>query len=162
MNCEEAHAAILRGVESGSTESGSSEVSDHLSSCADCRAAMEDHRRVMSVLTTRPDAPVPLGFATRVVATLGSDQGWLDALNWRLWTYRLAPVAAALLLVSVLTLAPATSRTPMEFAQLVDEWAADDNADAVPMFSVFWQQDMSEDELLETVLTADPDEPRWE
>ena len=162
MNCEKARAAILRGAESGGRESVSSEVSDHLSSCADCRAAMEDHRLVMRVLTTRRDAPVPLGFATRVVASLESGQGWLDALNWRLWTYRLAPVAAALLLVSILTLAPATSRTPAEFAQLVDAWAADDNADAVPMFSVFWQQDVTEDDLLEAVLTADPDEPRWE
>jgi hypothetical protein len=83
---------------------------------------------------------------------------WLDMLNWRAWTFRLAPVAAALVLVASLGYGPTEAAEPMEFADLVAEWVVEDNDETSPAFALFWEDDVDDETLLEAVLTANPDE----
>ena len=85
--------------------------------------------------------------------------GWLDALNWRVWTFRLAPVAAALMVVAAMGFGPTEAAEPLEFSDLVAEWVVDEDAEGLPAFSLLWQDDVTDDTLLEAVLTANPDEP---
>ena len=127
----------------------------------------DDQQAVRELLASRPAAEVPPDLAARVMARIDDDgPRWLDVLNWRLWTYRLAPVAVALLLAAALGSAPTPSSSSsseiVEFDELVDAWTADDHADTVPMFTLFGQPDVTDDELLEAVLSAAPDEERWE
>ena len=48
---------------------------------------------------------------------------------------------------------------PLEFSDLVAEWVAEEDAETLPAFSLLWQEEVTDDTLLEAVLTADPDEP---
>jgi len=78
----------------------------HLTSCPACRSAVDEQRAVRTALQAREDAPLPLGFATRVRARVLAERaepGWLDVVRWRTWTCRLAPVATALLIVGLAT-----------------------------------------------------------
>jgi len=47
----------------------------------------------------------------------------------------------------------------LEFSDLVAEWVVEDVAEGLPAFSLLWQEEVTDDTLLEAVLTADPDEP---
>ena len=78
-------------------------------------------------------------------------------INWRVWTFRLAPVSAALIAVAALGFGPTEAAEPMEFSDLVAEWVVEENAEGLAAFSLLWQEAVTDDTLLEAVLTADPD-----
>lgn len=159
MHCDEAGLLLLRRLE-GRLEAGEEQpLERHLEQCETCRETLETQRRVAAVLSSRPVAEAPPGFAGRVMAELEPVPGWLDALNWRVWTFRLAPVAAALMVVAVLGFGPTEAAEPMEFSDLVAEWVVEEAGEGLPAFSLLWQEGVSGDTLLEAVLTADPDEP---
>ena len=82
---------------------------------------------------------------------------WLDVLNWRAWTFRLVPVAAALTLVAALGFGPTEAEEPLEFVDLVAEWVVEPDAETLPPFALFWEGEVAEETLLEAVLTASPD-----
>ena len=102
MHCDEAGPLLLRRLEGRLEPDEGQPLERHLEQCETCRETLEVQRCVAAVLASRPVAEAPLGFAVRVMADLEPVPGWLDALNWRVWTFRLAPVAAALLVVAAL------------------------------------------------------------
>ncbi len=159
MLCDEAGPLLLRRLEGRLEPDEGQSLERHLEQCETCRETLDVQRRVAAVLSSRPVAEVPLGFAGRVMANLEPVPGWLDALNWRVWTFRLAPVAAALLVVAALGFGPTEAAEPLEFSDLVAEWVVEEDAEGLPAFSLLWQEEVTDDALLEAVLTADPDEP---
>ena len=159
MLCDEAGPLLLRRLEGRLEADEGQRLERHLEQCETCRETLEVQRRVAAVLSSRPVAEVPLGFAGRVMANLEPVPGWLDALNWRVWTFRLAPVAAALLVVAALGFGPTEAAEPLEFSDLVAEWVVEEDAEGLPAVSLLWQEEVTDDALLEAVLTADPDEP---
>ena len=159
MLCDEAGPLLLRRLEGRLEPDEGQSLERHLEQCETCRETLDVQRRVAAVLSSRPVAEVPLGFAGRVMANLEPVPGWLDALNWRVWTFRLAPVAAALLVVAALGFGPTEAAEPLEFSDLVAEWVVKEDAEGLPAFSLLWQEEVTDDALLEAVLTADPDEP---
>lgn len=161
MNCAEARPLILRGAEGRLELEAQQELAGHLGTCHACWQAFEDQQLVIDALANRPDAAPSLGFPGRVIASLDVTQAWLDAPSWRVWTFRLAPVAAALFVVAAFGLGPSERAEPLEFSDLVAAWVTDteEDADALPTFTLFWRQDVTDDTLLDAVLTADPDEP---
>ena len=159
MLCDEAGPLLLRRLEGRLEADEGQRLDRHLEQCEVCRETLEAQRRVAAVLSSRPVAEAPLGFAGRVMANLEPVPGWLDALNWRVWTFRLAPVAAALLVVAALGFGPTEAAEPLEFSDLVAEWVVKEDAEGLPAFSLLWQEEVTDDALLEAVLTADPDEP---
>ena len=159
MHCDEAGPLLLRRLEGRLEGDEGHPLERHLEQCETCRETLEVQRRVAAVLSSRPVAEAPLGFAGRVMANLEPVPGWLDALNWRVWTFRLAPVAAALIVVAALGFGPTAAAEPMEFSDLVAEWVVEEDAQGLPAFSLLWQEEVSADTLLEAVLTEDPDEP---
>ena len=159
MQCGDVERLVLRRLEGRLAADEGRRLERHLQQCETCRETLEAHRRVAAVLSSRPMAEVPQGFADRVMANIEPAPGWLDALNWRLWTFRLAPVAAALMAVAVLGFGPTVAAAPLEFSDLVAEWVVEEGAEGLPAFSLLWQEEVTDDTLLEAVLTADPDEP---
>lgn len=159
MRCDEA-GPLLLGWEEGRLDAAAARrVGQHLEHCEACREIVEAQRRVSAILAARPLAEAPWGFSNRVMARLATAPGWVEVLNWRAWTVRLAPVAAGLVVVATLGFGPTEAAAPIEFSDLVTDWVAEDDAATLPAFSLLWQEEVTDDTLLEAVLTADPGEP---
>ena len=159
MRCDDVERAVIARAAGRLDPAGAERLEAHLDGCAACREAAGGQDDVAAVLSARPDAAPPLGFATRVMAHLDGPPTWLDVIDWRRWTVRLAPVAAALLVAAAVGLRPAEAVEPIEFSDLVTDWVGVDDAAESPALSLLWQDDVSDDALLEAVLTAGPDEP---
>lgn len=159
MRCDEAEPLLLRRLERRLGAAESQRVERHLALCERCRATVETQERVAAVLSARPAVEAPVGFAHRVMANLDTSPGWLELLNWRVWTCRLAPVAAAMVVVAVLGFGSTKTTEPLEFSDLVADWVVDEDAGALPAFSLLWQEAVADETLLEAVLTANPNEP---
>ena len=154
MQCHEIESLVMRRLGGRLDGDAAAQLDRHLDECVSCRDTLDAQRAVAGVLAARPAAEVPLGFTTRVMAELEAVPGWLDLINWRIWTVRLAPVAAALVVVAVLGFGPTEAAAPIEFSDLVTEWVADEETGAAPPFSVLWQDEVTDETLLEAVLTA--------
>ena len=133
------------------------ELEAHLAQCADCRAALADQHFVAGVLRSRrPLEPSP-AFAANLAARLDDISGWLGLLDWRMWTFRLAPVALAIFLIAVFagssstrTAFTAPSATESTTATL-ETWTRGVNESSSAAAAV-WQDRTSSDALLETML----------
>jgi hypothetical protein len=86
-------------------------------------------------------------FNTTLAARLDDASGWFGIADWRVWTFRLAPVAGALGLAAFLT-AGASAGTS---SPTVEEWAFR-TPDTSSSASALWQDDVTTDSLLETIL----------
>ena len=93
-----------------------------------------------------PPPDVPADFVSRVNARIDETAGWFGLADFRLWTLRLAPMAAGLALIALLWPAPTSSTvtTPPE--------AAAPSARFSPASASDWQQDVSADALLDAAL----------
>lgn len=116
----------------------------------------DDDAAVAAALRSRPDAALPPGFADRLAARLEEERGWIGLADWRAWTFRFAPAAAALLAVAALV-AGRTDDEPPSLSAVAESWAAGDG-DGRPATSVLWQPEVSADSLLQMILTAGPDD----
>ena len=168
MTCQQAEPLLARAADGTLDADRGRTLARHLDGCADCREALDAQQALRDVLTGRPAAPVPLGFATRVMANLperefASAAAWLDVLNWRAWTLRLAPLAGALIVGAALGPGPASVETgELEFSTLVTAWVADEPADAdvldpaavEPLTRLWPDGDEPTDDLLIDVLLA--------
>ncbi len=157
MRCDDVERAVIARAAGRLDAVGLRRLEAHLAGCAACREAAGSQDDVAAVLSARPDAPPPLAFATRVMARLDGPPTWLDVINWRRWTVRLAPVAAALLVAAGVGLRPAAAVEPIEFSDLVTDWVEVDDAAGPPALSLLWQEEVSDDALLEAVLTSGQD-----
>ena len=63
------------------------------------------------------------------------------------------------MLLAALGLEPTEAAEPMEFSDLVADWVVEGDSDALPAISVFLEDEVSEDALLEAVLTVNYGEP---
>ena len=157
MRCDDVERAVIARAAGRLDPAAAGRLEAHLAGCPACREAAGGQDDVTAVLSARPDAAAPLGFATRVMARLDGPPTWLDVINWRRWTVRLAPVAAALLVAAGVGLRPAAAVEPIEFSDLVTDWVEVDDAAGPAALSLLWQEEVSDDTLLEAVLTSGPD-----
>jgi hypothetical protein len=107
----------------------------------------DDQKLVASVLASMPPPDVPADFVSRVNARIDQTAGWLGLADFRLWTLRLAPVAAALGLIAVLWPAAAATTT---MPSPVDAPAS--SSPFSPASAADWQQDVSGGALLDAAL----------
>ena len=110
------------------------------------RSDDNDQRLVASVLASMPAPDVPADFVSRVSARIDETAGWFGLADFRLWTLRLAPAAAALALIAVLW--PASSTSTAAPTAVVSETPASFS----PASASDWQQDVSGDALLAAAL----------
>ena len=107
----------------------------------------DDQRFVASVLASMPLPDVPADFVSRVNARIDETAGWFGLADFRLWTLRLAPMAAALALIGVLWPAAATTTAGSSSGE-----GAASSANFSPASASDWQQDVSADALLDAAL----------
>ena len=155
--------ALLRAAEDRLADSDeAARFAAHLRGCAACRQALADQKTARRLLAARVDASVPAGFAARVLSAVREAPRWMDLLSWRTWTYRLAPVAAALLLMAGLVVRSTANQAPSatgNIEEVVDVWtygAADGGE--LPAYALLGQDGISGERLLDAILSATPDE----
>lgn len=149
LSCEEAFRLMARRAEPDGVldDSDRARLESHLAACVSCRAALDDQRVVSEVLRSRPLDRVSPDFAARLSTRLDETRDWLGIADWRAWTVRLAPVAAALGLVVYLTSA-SPSAGEIDLAQWTEQPAAAGDA------SMLWQDDVPVESVIESMLDA--------
>lgn len=131
----------------------------HLAGCPSCRAALADQRAMRELLQAYPEHGASLGFDGRVMAAIraeaeGRARTWLNSLDFRRWTWRLVPVAAALALASVMVSERDTTGATVDEANATTTASAD----ALPVSSALWSESVNESSLLSLMLTANADD----
>lgn len=163
MTCDPLIPLLLYAAEAREAELSAADRQQlrvHLEECVHCRQALDEQRAVRSRVAARPDAEPPPDFVGRIVAKAATETSWSELVRWRTWTLRLTPVAAALVIVALAGADGDTSFSETdELASLIDSWAfAGAEIDARPAFTLLGQAGVGGDELLEAVLSAEPDD----
>lgn len=114
----------------------------------------QDQDLVAAALASAPPPEVSPGFLARVNARIDAeaDLGWLAVADFRLWTFRLAPAAAALALLAVLWPSTATSSSSSSSTM-----ASAATTSFRPTSAADWQTDVSANALLEAALAGRTD-----
>jgi anti-sigma factor RsiW len=151
---------VVRVADGSASAQEHARVMAHTADCASCRIALADQRAVHEWLQAQPIVGATLGFDARVMAAVRAEvdargRSWLDSLDFRRWTWRLVPVAAALGLVAL-----AVTRTDAASAEdLVPTQAVTTStSDALPVSSALWSDSVSESSLLSLMLSANADD----
>jgi anti-sigma factor RsiW len=150
MQCHEVASFLARRADDAEALAASvrAEVDQHVAGCAACRAELEAQRAVVVLLRARPADRLSPQFGARLSSRLDDAAGWFGIADWRVWTLRLAPVAAALALATYLGLG-VTSQTSMT----LDDWTTPTAETSTE--SVLWEPDVSADSVVETMLMGE-------
>jgi hypothetical protein len=153
--CADRHRLLARRADEAGPDAPSAEeraeLVAHLAGCLACRSALDEQRLVAAILRSRPAlAPSP-AFARQLASRLDDASGWLGILDWRVWTFRLAPVAVALALAAFF--AGTTAAAPDASAATLEAWTRS-VGETSSMASAVWQEGTSSDTLVETLLTG--------
>jgi hypothetical protein len=161
LTCESAETLILREVDGLLADQEAAALDGHAESCGACCGLRRASLDVARALALRIDAPVPAGFAARVTTRVfpGESLGWMDAIDWRRWTEWMLPVAATLLVVTIvagsrgaITTNGSTEETATEStAAAADVWALAAEGDAATGAARL-SADVSSEDLLATML----------
>lgn len=139
----------------GSLETNERDVMAHLASCDACRDQLDAQTVARRVLVARPIAPVR-DLSAAIRATLENERPWIERLNWRRLSLRVAPIAAALTLVALIIVQaadPAAVRTADTSITSADTSTSDPT-----VASALWSGEVDDDQLLTLFLTAHPDD----
>jgi hypothetical protein len=123
MNCEEASRGLVHMAEGTISAEESWRLRAHLRRCVECRLEADAQTFVRQVLTTRPEEPLPAGFAASLAERLDREATpWLTLLNWQTWSIRLMPAAVVLLVWAVLTTHASLSPQPTDLSHEMIAW----------------------------------------
>jgi len=149
--CQRFEPLLARAADEALEAAERATLETHLATCDACREALVVQRAVRGQLASRPAVHARAGFARSVMAAVEHESSWLDRFDFRQWTWRLTPIAAALLL-AVWAGVPSgqSAATAVDTAETVD-------ADA-PVSSALWDESISDLSLLSLMLRASPDE----
>ena len=167
-NCTAVEPLLVRAADGSLPAAEQARLDAHLEHCASCRAAVADQRAMRELLQSHPVEGARLGFDTRVMAAIRAEAeartgSSLDNLDFRRWTWRLVPVAAALALATFIVAAPASSvvnQTDTASTQAGEETTvvAGNGTDDLPVSSALWSESVSGSSLLSLMLTANADD----
>jgi anti-sigma factor RsiW len=175
-DCAAVEPLLVRAAEGISTPDDDARLTAHLKDCASCRAALANQRSMRELLQRYPMEGARLGFDARVMAAIraeaeGRAGHWLDSLDFRRWTWRLVPLAAALALASFMIAAPASVMTDAPASGVINQtgattgmtggettMTANTSTDNMPVSSALWSESVSGSSLLSLMLTANADD----
>jgi anti-sigma factor RsiW len=151
MTCKEAAPFIARFADAAGSldEATRATINAHVQACASCRTALETQRSVAAWLRSRPADELSPEFSARLAQRLDEASGWFGIADWRVWTLRLAPVAAALALAILLG---SDSTAPSTIT--VEDWAIEDVDTSSPV-SLLSRPDVTPESLMQTMLTGE-------
>jgi anti-sigma factor RsiW len=147
LSCPDSERLIVRRSDGASLDPDLAAALDrHLERCAACREALAAQTTVGATLRSRPADRVSPGFSARLASRLDERTDFFDSIDWRAWTFRLTPAAAALALVAYLSTADA-DRTAT-----IDDWAAPTGG---TVSSLLQDEGVTSESLLEQMLTGE-------
>ena len=150
LSCSDAAPLIARHADGSPLDDvAAAALEKHLAACAGCRALAADQRLVLDVLRSRPVERVSPAFATRLARRLDEEAGFLGIADWRAWTFRLAPVAAAAVFAAAL-FSGADSAAPVD----LEAWTVA-NAETTSRATLLWDTEITADSVLETMLVGE-------
>jgi anti-sigma factor RsiW len=127
----------------------------HLASCGGCRAALDAQVQMRALLASRPPLEASAAFRARLRQAIDAEAArtpsLAELLDFRRWTWRLAPLAAAMLLATGLGLSATLSDADATGAMTAD-------AAALPVSAALYSTNVSDDSLLSLLLGANADE----
>jgi predicted anti-sigma-YlaC factor YlaD len=150
--CREFESLLVRAADGLLDANDETALDAHLRTCAACRAALADQHAVREALIARPPLRAQPDFAARVTAAIEAERSWLDRLDFRVWTWRLVPVAAALSLVAWVVVRNATpmgTSTPATAASTDASLSGD-----LPVAAALWDSSVSDTAVLSLMLRA--------
>lgn len=147
--CEDRIGLIVRAADGSLDAHDRAHLERHLVTCPSCRAALDAQQISHALLARAFDAEAPLGFSTRVIAHLETPAHWLDRLDFRRWTWRIGPVAAALLLAAWMVTGETTSAAEAVIGATDAGVAADavlwsDAMNDADLVSIAWESTIAE------------------
>ena len=96
----------------------------------------------------RPAVPASPAFRVRVREAVERERTWTGLIDFRRWTWRLVPVAAAIVLITIFGIQSSTGGTSTETAELSD----------LPVSAVLYASDVSDASALTLMLRAHADD----
>lgn len=154
LTCRDASPLIVRESEDALDERGRRELADHLGACASCRDDAAAQREVAALLRARPPLEASPRFAAAIAARLDGEVAWLALAEWRAWTWRLAPVAALLFLFALFAGRSSASVQQASSGTAAQASLGDALSPSTGAPSVFWDENVTGDQVLVTVLTG--------
>jgi len=149
---------IVRAADGSLDAADHGRLEEHLASCGECREALQTQMAMRALVMTRPGQQASREFAARVRAQLpAANRSWIDGWDFRVWTWRLAPVAA----IVFVTAFAVARRTPAPGAPLAPDAtgvsSAGVGADA-PVSSALWSASVSDTSVLSLMIYAQADD----
>ncbi|TAK18813.1 MAG: hypothetical protein EPO35_00945 [Acidobacteria bacterium] len=138
---------FVRAADASMTREERAAFDAHLASCPSCRETLEAQMIARRALAARPIAPAR-DLSAAVRASLEAERPWIERLNWRRLSLRVAPIAAALTIVALLLVRTADTTAV----------AADSSATDHTVASALWSGEVTDDQLLSLFLQARPDD----
>ena len=145
MECNDRTAMIAVAADGALDPVRKAQLDAHLGACPRCRAALADQRVVRSVLASTPPAVASADFLARVNARIDDAAGWFGLTDFRAWTFRLIPAAAALTLMAFVG-SPSTRPARPGSSAIAANFS--------PASAGDWQRDVTADALLDAALRA--------
>ena len=146
--CSDFRDRVVHAVDLSSNDEIEPALAAHLLRCDSCRAALEEQRQIRAMLAARPAMAASPALRVRVREAVARERTWTGAIDFRRWTWRLVPVAAAVALLTLFGIQSTTGGTATETAELGD----------LPVSAVLYAGDVSDASALTLMLRAHADE----
>jgi len=144
--CPDYLALVARSADGSIAPAESERLDEHLRSCDACRAALDAQRDVRAWLVARPALAASPDLFVKVRDALEREARGPLGVDYRRWAWRLAPIAAAVVIAAAWDVST-TANTASTASAYSD----------VPVTSVLFSGDVSDDSLLSVLLTSSPD-----
>lgn len=151
--CPELTSLLLRAAEDALDDVELADLDEHLRTCRGCRMALAEQRGVRAALVARPGLEASPAFRVRVREAIERDRrDWSLLLDYRRWSWRLAPLATILVAAIALGI-PQIDRIGTD---------DDETADAAgiaqwPVAAALFSSDVQVGSLESLLLVAGPD-----
>jgi len=159
-NCETLEPLLARAAEAPDAwpldDGERARLSAHLTSCESCRDALAAQTEVRALLAARPALDASSAFRVRVRQALEPEAGrapsLAELLDFRRWTWRLVPVAAAMVVATAIGLATPLAETDADVVAMTEAAAE------LPVAAALYSTNVTDESLLALMLTASADD----
>jgi anti-sigma factor RsiW len=138
---------LVRAADGSLDAADRAALDPHLASCDPCRAELDAQTSAHRALAARAIEPVR-DLSAAIRATLEAERPWIERLNWRRLSLRVAPIAAALTLAAFFLVRTTDTSATASAAATTGHSVA----------SALWSGEVTDDQLLTLVLSARPDD----